>query len=337
MVDKRIIKITNPVDGKYVIDKSGRMTWWQLVATKEEVDMELAKKQLWQLTNQKVLWRHRHPYQKDKVDEKGILLEKKHGHVYGYVLDAKIENEKVYALLSIDGYTSEHRARQNQVVNGVIHPKTKEKIQTGASINVIEYNDRNDVNIKWLHWEEISITPFPACETCLAPKPLKIIMKEQKMSTEINKDDLVETIKEMEKSSLKSSEELKEVSAKIVELETSISKKDEEIASLKDEVEYLTTKKELVDSIIGENKEKEDMYKSLPTEVLKDIIEKMKANDATAQISTENMDDATSGEPKKDTYAMLKKINPSFVKEMEAKAKADNIDFKKLVNEKVNE
>lgn len=330
--NKKVIKITNPVDGKYVIDKNGRMTWWQLVATDKEVNMELAKPQLWQLKNQKVLFRHFHPYQKDEKNEKGEITKKRHGPVFGYVLDSKIEDDKrVYAQLSIDGYSSAHRELQTYVINGM---KVKEEIlPMGASINVIEYNDRKDKNIKWLHWEEVSITPFPACKICLAPKPEKIIKKEQKMAQEVSTSDLVETIRVMEDKLTEKTDKLTEISAKVIELEDSVKSKDEEIASLKDEIEYLTTKKELVDSIIGEKKELEDMYKGLPTEVLKNIVEKIKSKDATPQINTETMDESTSSQDvKKNSYKMIKKMNPGFIKEMEAKAKEAKIDLKKLIN-----
>jgi len=328
------------VDAKYSLEwndqtNTSDLVWWQKVASKEEVDKKLAEESINptlginRLVNAKMLWRHNHP-----ID---CHLDGEPCFVVGYVDDVKILNEDVHAKLRVEGWTQAHRHFQHIVVE----PKAYGFDNLGFSVQTWSYRLPDDPEgVKRLHWEEVSLTPYPHCKTCNASenKNVSRIVKQKIGAFEMSenqptgtnaKDDtkiLVDTIKEMESS-------IKEISTKYDESLETIQKMEGTIKDQKAKIEFLVNKKPLLEKIATFEKNT-DQFKDFSTDHLKIVAELLaKQKSPAADVVIETITTAQDDNRKKDYFAKLKDVSPELYAQIKAEAKEKGKDLKEIAGE----
>lgn len=219
--------------------------------------------------NKHLVWRHRHP----------IESQHKENHVYGRVVQARLEGGYIVSTYEVYNHTPDHLAFIE-----VLKERSNIGDQLGISMHYRKYyNVLNEV----IHYDvfEHSGTPFPACESC---KTIEIGVKtmtnendkKEKVKKEVDENietptlevdtklddkslDVLKKIGELETMLNDKTKKLEEYKGKIESLELETKKKSEELADknqktktveeqlleLKTEISYLK-KKPMIDKLL---------------------------------------------------------------------------------------
>ncbi|MHC1591794.1 MAG: hypothetical protein ACXQS8_06895 [Candidatus Helarchaeales archaeon] len=313
------------VSGKYILEKTPHghsdLVFWQKIASKAEVDSKIAKRTvnpslgLHRLVNTKVLWRHNHPLKCDP--DKGMCT------VIGYVDDVKVMDEDVYARIRIEGWDREGRLAQHMIVD----PKSYGFDSVGFSIHTWSWRKEGDEEPFRLHWEEVSLTPWPHCSTCTSEKEENVatiikkgvfeMPEDKKENVEMSGDDVkiyLDTIRGMEKTVKELTDDYNNLMEKVKERDETIKKMEETIEKQKAKIDFLENKKPLIEKI-AENEEEVEKLKDFTVEQLEFLVKKMeikktlKEDDDAKKVVVEPIEKTAENERRKNLLDKLKEIS----------------------------
>jgi len=329
--------------GKYILEKTPHghsdLVFWQKIASKKEVDEKLAIRAinptlgLNRLINTKVLWRHNHPLACDP--DKGMCT------VIGYVDDVKIMKEDVYAKIRIEGWDAEGRIAQHMIVD----PEEYGFDSIGFSIHTWSWKNKDDDNPFRLHWEEVSLTPWPHCSSCTSEKEEKVAtiikkgvfeMPGKDEKEEKGGDDIkiyLDTIRQMEKTVKELTDDYNGILEKVKDRDELIKKMEETIQKQKAKIDFLENKKPLIEKI-AESEDEVEKLKDFSVEQLEFLVKKMEIkksvneNGNADKIVIEPIKQTAEKESKKDPLEKLKEISKSTyeILKREAKKKGKDLD-----------
>lgn len=196
--------------------------------------------------NKHLVWRHRHP----------IEHQHKENHVYGRVVEARLEDGFIVSTYEVYNHTEDHLAFIEIL-------KERDKLGDPLGISMHYRRYYNMVN-EIIHYDvfEHSGTPFPACEAC---KTIDIGVK-----TMVNEKKLDKEVKEPE-DKVKEEDTDTEILKKITELEGMLNDKTEKLEEYKGKIESLELemkkKSEEIDTKNEETKTVEERVLELETEI----------------------------------------------------------------------
>lgn len=175
--------------------------------------------------NKHLVWRHRHPIEDVHKDN----------HVYGRIVEARLEDGYIVSTYEVYNHTADHLAFIE-----ILKERDKIGEPLGISMHYRRYfNMKNEI----IHYDvfEHSGTPFPACESCKTIEigvrnmvnegtDIKDKKKPEDKVKEVNSDDkILKKIGELEEMLNDKTEKLEEYKGKIESLELEMKKKSEEI------------------------------------------------------------------------------------------------------------
>jgi uncharacterized coiled-coil protein SlyX len=209
--------------------------------TDEHVDFKLLKENINNIKNCKLIWRHFHP-----TNKKSDI----HSPIYGYIREAWIEKEEEHEslivrmeILGIFEYQKRLQIFVRQALN--------EGTPLGVSFRYYNFAG------KFLHMEELGITPIPACDVC---ETLKIEnVSDMANSEEIEKqlEAFQERMTTLEKSLESKDKEIETLNGSVEEKDANIKELEKEVKSLESKVSFLKTKKPKINKILEKVKEEE--------------------------------------------------------------------------------
>lgn len=207
--------------------------------------------------NKHLVWRHRHP----------IEDVHKENHVYGRVVQARLEDGYIVSTYEVYNHTKDHLAFIE-----LLKERDKLEDQLGISMHYRRYyNEKNEI----IHYDvfEHSGTPFPACESC---KTIDIGVKtmtneknikekpEDKVENEEDPDtEILKKIEELEGMLNDKTEKLEEYKVKLESLELEMKKKSEEIDKKNEETKTVEERVLELEKEIGYLKKKPILDKLL--------------------------------------------------------------------------
>jgi len=317
---------------EFNVEENGDLTWWQKIATNQEVDLSRLRPRAHRLVNHNLLWRHWHPYKQECRDGE------KRCDIYGHIDAIRMAEDSLYAKLRIENFGESHRALMDIVRN----PKANGFDQIGVSIAAIDYEDGR------IYGEEVSITPFPNCKTCLTPsidnKEILDKIGENELTDENTaevikklteeRDAYGSTIKEMEDEVQKRDAKLKELEDQIVayrnEVDSTIKEMEDTIKAQKDKITYLEEKAPLIAKIPHNEDEVNDL-KALSVDTLKFMVKKFEIKEKVTPAITQPLDNVALENEGKSKAEDLKKKFPELYKKLEREAKDAGKDLEEII------
>lgn len=221
------------------LDENGSMFVYLRGITKDYVNLPLFKKYKNNFINTKVIWRHFHPADKSSTMQSPI---------YGYVRGIEVDDNEARLKVELYGMFDFQKNLQK-----FVRETLKSGKPLGGSFRLLTFGN------KFIHTEELGITPIPKCDVCEITK-----IDEYEIKGEIMPDEN----EDLEKVVLK----LEAKNVKISELESEINDKDNTINELKQnllekeqEIDFLTNKKPKIESILEKIDADEEEKKGLAT------------------------------------------------------------------------
>jgi hypothetical protein len=225
------------------LDENGSMFVYLRGITKDYTNLPLFKKFKDNFINTKVIWRHFHPANKASNVQSPI---------YGYIRGVEVDENEARIKVELYGMFDFQKNLQD-----FVRDTLKSNKPLGASFRLLTFGN------KFIHTEELGITPIPKCDVCEI-----IQIDENEIKGEIMPDedkDLGAIVLELET-------KLETKNTKITELESELNDRNNTINDLKQnllekeqEIDFLTNKKPKIESILEKLDADEEEKKGLAT------------------------------------------------------------------------
>ena len=161
-----------------------------------------------------LIWRHEHP----------IIPKYNSTHIYGRVLESKVDEGAIISTYEVYGHTPEHlKARRD------IEKRFEAKEPISISMRYRQYGEKDPIHFDVV---EHSLTPTPACKECVA---LDILNESDNMTK--TQEDLMKEIKELEDELTKKDKLYEELESKVVVIEKKLEESIKDIESKETEIE----------------------------------------------------------------------------------------------------